>query len=372
MNLFGYISDVAQRSGQTVTQGLVNDESLKAHLTRQFNMFHKDFNKRYNWPWRSKELIFQTVANYTEGTLSVTNGARTVLGTGTNFTAAMVGRVLKLDREDEVYEILSVTNTTTLVLKVPYLGGSASTQAYLIWKKYYELDPEVPYLSDLTIAQWPYVTKEVPKKSFDSNLIRAWQNNTVSIHWTWGGIDRSILTYAGGGTITVNQNSKTLTGATTTFLGNVYGGSSIRVGSNYYNVESVDSDTQITMVQRAITTATATADYTIESKDRCRIQFSSVPEPQINILVKFHKRTYDLMNDLDEPELWEGHEHIITDVMYGYLLEKLTSEKAFAWLDVYRSKIKEAWINLNERDSIEQVPRFHRGTPANVRPTIYG
>ena len=372
MNLLSFVKDVGQRAGLVITQEIVNHENAKTHLIRQFNMFHKDFNKRYPWPWRSKEVTLQTVANYTEGTVQVTNGSRTVTGTGMTFTATMVGRLLKLDREDEVYEILSVTNATTLVLKVPYLGASASGQAYLIWKKYYELDPEVPYLSDITIAQWPYVSREIPKKAFDANLIRAWQINTVNLCWTWGGIDRSIATYGAGGTITVVNDSRTLTGTATTFLGNVQGGARIRVGTNYYNVESVDSNTQITMVQRALVDASATSNYAIESPNRARIQLSSVPDPQINLIVRFFKRTYDLLHDNDEPEFWDGHDHIITNAMYGYQLEKMTSEKAFAWLDVYRSAIKEAWINLNERDSMEQVPRFQRGTPANIRPTIYG
>lgn len=371
MILLDFLMDVAQRASQSLTQRLVNSETLKDYLIRNFNMFHKDFNKRYPWPWREKDLFFQTIPNYIEGSVTVIQNQRTVTGNGTNFTSAMAGRILKLNQDDELYEILSVTNSTSLTLKVPYLGASASGASYLIWKKYYELDPEVPHLSDITVSQWPYIGNEFPKKAFDGNLIRAWQNTSLEIDWTWGGMDRSILTYSGGGTISITQDSRTLTGIGTTFLGNVFGGSRIRVGATFYNVESVDSDTQITMVQRARATASG-ADYSIETKNRSRIQLSSVPDPAINVLVHFFKKTYDLGNDNDEPELWEGHEHILTDVMYGYFLEKLTSEKAFAWLDVYRSKIKEAWINLNERNSTEQVPRLNQAKPSGYRQSIYG
>jgi hypothetical protein len=293
-----------------------------------------------------------------------------VTGTGTAWTAAMVGRVLKLDRESELYEIQAVGGAGTITLKVPYLGDSVSGQTYLIWKKFYELDPEVPYLSDITVATWPYNSKEIPKKSFDDNLVRGWETNHVGRIWTWGGIDPHTITYTGGGTITLTVESRVLSGAGTAFLTDVYGGSKVTVGKDIYNVDTVDSNTQITLVQKARIAVTASSDFSIETKGRSRIQFSSVPDPAINILIKFFKKTYELGFE-DEPELWEGHEHIVTDVMYGYMLEKLTSEKAFAWYDVYKSKIREAWINLNERDSIEQVPRVQRRTLNGYRPSIY-
>lgn len=365
-----FCTDVAQRATQSSSQTATNNETLQTHLVRQFNLFHKDFNKRYAWPWRQKQVFVQSVANYVTGTVSVTNGSRTVTGAGTAWTSAMAGRILKLDSDDELYEILSVSGAGTLVLKTPYLGASSGGASYLIWKKYYELDPAVPYLSDMTIARWPYTSKEIPKKSFDGNLIRGWETNNMNMVWTWGGVDNSILRYSGGGAITVTALSRIVVGVATTFLTNVFAGSRLTIGTEIYNVDTVDSDTQLTLVQMVKTAVTSSTDFTIESKGRSRIQLSSVPNPQINMLINFSEKTYDL-GLKDEPKLWEGHEHIITDVMYGYLLEKLTSDKAFAWYDVYRAKIKEAWINLNERDSIEQAPRVQRRGMTGYRPTIY-
>lgn len=365
-----FIIDVAQRATQSATQALTNNENLTDHLLRNFNMFHKDFNKRYPWPWRQREAIIQTVANYTTGTVSVSNGSRSVLGVGTAWSSAMVGRIFKLDREEEFYEILSVSSTGLIILKTPYLGASGSG-TYLIWKKYYELPPDVPYLSEITMARWPYKDNEIPKKSFDANLIRGWQTNNYSLVWTWGGIDNTIKTYAvGTGTITALAGSRTVTGALTTFLDNVFPGSKLVIVDKAYNVETVDSDTQLTLVQQVKTPATSESNFTITTQGRSRIQLSSVPDPQINLLLTYSKKTYDL-GVTDDVDFWEGHEHILTNVMYGYLLEKLTSDKSFAWYDIYRANIKEAWINLNERDSIDQVPRFQRRTLSNYRPTIY-
>lgn len=82
------------------------------------------------------------VADYTTGTItSVTNGGTTVVAAGTAFTNAMVGRWLRITQDDTAesgdgiwYEIVSVTNTTTLELARAYGGSTiaAATKAYTV------------------------------------------------------------------------------------------------------------------------------------------------------------------------------------------------------------------------------------------------
>lgn len=75
-----------------------------------------------------------TQDDYTTGTATVSNGGVNVTGTGTTWTTAMAGRQFQItDGSDgNWYEILSVTNSTALVLKTPYVGGSVSTVTYRI------------------------------------------------------------------------------------------------------------------------------------------------------------------------------------------------------------------------------------------------
>lgn len=73
-----------------------------------------------------------TIADYTTGTIvSIANGATTVTGLGTSWTSQMAGRVIRItdgdttNGGDEVwYDIASITNGTTLELRVPYAGAS--------------------------------------------------------------------------------------------------------------------------------------------------------------------------------------------------------------------------------------------------------
>lgn len=83
-----------------------------------------------------------SVADYTTGTItSIANGATTVTGSSTVWTAKMVGRYIRFTDSDtantgdgEWYEIASVTSATVLELATPYAGISisAGTAAYTI------------------------------------------------------------------------------------------------------------------------------------------------------------------------------------------------------------------------------------------------
>ena len=119
-----FVTEVAQRAGQELSQVLKNGETLKDHLIRGFNLYHKDFNFRFAWPWRLDTRVLQTVPNYTAGTISSMSD-RTVIGTGT-WTSAMAGRFIKLDSERDWYEILSVESGSSLTLKDSYIGTNTS------------------------------------------------------------------------------------------------------------------------------------------------------------------------------------------------------------------------------------------------------
>ncbi len=83
-----------------------------------------------------------SIADYTTGSVvSIANDGVTVVGTGTTWTADMAGRFINITQTTAAnggdgfdYEIESVTNATTLVLKKPYEGASisAGTAAYTI------------------------------------------------------------------------------------------------------------------------------------------------------------------------------------------------------------------------------------------------
>lgn len=72
--------------------------------------------------------------DYTTGTVTVTNGQRTLTGSGTTFTQSMIGRVFKVtDGTDGYwYKISGFSSTTSLTLEEPYTGTSGSGKTYII------------------------------------------------------------------------------------------------------------------------------------------------------------------------------------------------------------------------------------------------
>lgn len=78
-----------------------------------------------------------TADDYSTGTIAVTAASAAVVGTGTVFTAAMVGRTLFVDPtggtgDGAGYKVQSFTDTTHITLENNYAGATAATANYLI------------------------------------------------------------------------------------------------------------------------------------------------------------------------------------------------------------------------------------------------
>lgn len=368
MTLLEILTLIANKSGQTLTQDIGNNETVKSLLTKMFNLRHQDFNNRFPWPWREKTTVIQSISNYKDGTVTVANGSRTVTGNGTVWTSAMEGRFFKLNREGEFYEILDVVSGTELTLKEPYLDNSGSSLEYLIWHRYYDLPPDIPLNSNLLVWNYPYKSHPIPRNEIENSFRQAHLQGFPTA-WAFGRKNRINSTY-NTGTVSITENSRVLTGNGTSWLGNVQEGSKITIGSTNYNVESIDSDTQITMVQRALQTLSGQS-YTIETGNRQTIVLSSVPDPRINLNIIYSKKTYNLLHDNDESEIWNGFIHIPIIATYSEYLDKLTSERAFSWLTVYEGMVREAWRVITDSETPEQATRFITRLLDNYRAGLY-
>lgn len=86
----------------------------------------------YNYKCRIKDL---SQADYSAGTVTLTNGSSVVTGASTTFTQDMVGRWIRAtapNGDEQWYEISTFTSTTVLGLVNQYQGTTASTLSYVI------------------------------------------------------------------------------------------------------------------------------------------------------------------------------------------------------------------------------------------------
>jgi len=87
-----------------------------------------------NHHYRDHSLL---VEDYTTGTIALSNGSATLTGTGTTFTAGMVGRWAQITdttnaQYDYWYRISAFTSTTVMTLDTTYQGTTTSGVTYRI------------------------------------------------------------------------------------------------------------------------------------------------------------------------------------------------------------------------------------------------
>jgi hypothetical protein len=101
------------------------------HIARNIYEHQFSFLKAYGY--------LSTTPSYSTGTVTVTQDSATVTGSGTAFTSAMVGSLIKFNNEDNYYEISSHVNTGEITLKTAYIGATDMDATFEIYKVNYDL-----------------------------------------------------------------------------------------------------------------------------------------------------------------------------------------------------------------------------------------
>ena len=86
--------------------------------------------------YRDRNLI---TADYTTGTVTVTNNDATITHSATGFTALMVGRWFRANQDGYWYRIATFTDTSNVELESVFEGSSGSSLAFVIGES-----PELP------------------------------------------------------------------------------------------------------------------------------------------------------------------------------------------------------------------------------------
>lgn len=122
---------------------------------------HRAFGNQYQWSYRRRDTIIQTVAPYATGTVTVTAGSGTVTGSGTAWTSAMVGRQIRIAGETVFWWIGAVNvglQTLTLadaqLQAVVWVATGAAGVAYSIFADQFAVPADMAII--LTqVGTWP-------------------------------------------------------------------------------------------------------------------------------------------------------------------------------------------------------------------------
>jgi hypothetical protein len=130
----------------------------------------REITEEYGWSLRRREAIVSLVAPYVTGTVAVTNGSATITGTGTTWTAAMVGRAISIDGLKTYLRVATVPGATTLTLGDAQLAAvgwplaSGASKTYSIFVAEYELPADLAVVLGGT-EQFPL--EEVSREALD-------------------------------------------------------------------------------------------------------------------------------------------------------------------------------------------------------------
>jgi len=117
-----------------------SDTNLATLIKRWLNQAGKEIWARADWNFSLDRQVVQTVADKTDGTVSVSSGGQTVTGSSTAFTSLDVGKFIQFESTHDWYKITAVASTTSLTIESPYTDTSAlSAGDYTIRKFFYSM-----------------------------------------------------------------------------------------------------------------------------------------------------------------------------------------------------------------------------------------
>ncbi len=97
----------------------------------------EDICRRYDYSFLKGYKEFNTIAPYSNGTITISNGSEDVVGDSTLWTPQMQGRFLKIG--NDLYRIAEIIDNENLKLEMPYDGDGDTDIEYGIYKIFYEL-----------------------------------------------------------------------------------------------------------------------------------------------------------------------------------------------------------------------------------------
>lgn len=143
----------AQMIGQLLSYN-PNFSSSQADVTLN-SIVRKVYDRRLWYGLMVKGQIV-TPGTTTGGTIALTLGSASVVGTGTAFTASMIGQSLRVGFINPIYNIINVDVTNqVLTLELPWGSPSVSATGYFITQYYYSF-PNLNYFYSVKNLQLMY------------------------------------------------------------------------------------------------------------------------------------------------------------------------------------------------------------------------
>ena len=307
-------------------------------------------------PYLMTDGYITTIAPYETGTVTATNASKTITGSSTVFTAAMVGRKFKVSSDNAYYRIAAFVSTTEITLETAYEGTTASGSSYTIFKDEYKLPADLDVYKVMRQLERQIALTDIDNTAFDLLNPSPHSSGQPSISVLVG---TKLDTYSTG-TVSITVNTSTVTGSSTVWTGveGLSKGSKITIGVYVYTVKSIDSDTSITIYEKASATASAST-YSI-SLDNYIIQLAAYPSEAKNIYFKYQRLPFILINDEDIPDLPDQWHHVLITGGLVWAWEVKDKEESKRYEAMFALQVSEMWTRIAYVSVTRSRPRWHQ------------
>jgi len=296
MNLLDVLTRISDDANTST-----NVNGVSARLTRDVNRISSQIWDGFRWSFRWRNYRIVTDIDYTTGTVTATNGSRTVTGSGTTFLSTHKNWHICFDADSvkNWYKVRQFTSATQIELDVPYQGTTGSSKAYTLRHFDYVLPTEIWDFGSIAITSAGKPLDIVDPSSLDIiGPLSSGYPVAASIYSS----DSDPTTYSTG-TISGTINTSTVTGSGTSWLDNVYPGDLMTIGPTTYTVFAVNTDTEIILYNKQQVTSAASTTYTI-TRQFGRILRIMWPSNQRYVLdIRALRKYAPLVNSNDTNEL---------------------------------------------------------------------
>jgi hypothetical protein len=142
---------------QELADRLNIDQTVAANATRLkrwLNLTMNDIASRYPFEWLYARCFVQTQVDKTAGTVAVSAGGTSVVGTSTAFAAGDKRSFIQLQGDTNWYEVTVVAGQT-LTITPAFAGAALTTGTYTLRKVYYDLPADVFSIYDARQSNTP-------------------------------------------------------------------------------------------------------------------------------------------------------------------------------------------------------------------------
>jgi len=142
---FGQLQDSVQKMFGDYSSSTAN------HVKRWINQARSSLWEQVHGNYKEKTDYVTTTVAYETGTVAINKGSTTATGTGTTWTTAMAGRLIRFDSTEPWYRIASVTSGTELEIEDDFIATSITGKTYEIHTYLFSLPSDVQRLIQVAV-----------------------------------------------------------------------------------------------------------------------------------------------------------------------------------------------------------------------------